>query len=284
MRKRSRDAERGQGWRWVAGGWSFGIALCVATAASLAPLEIRGQQHPAEPPLELAETLKDAGVYSVEFPLRDSVFICEGGRMWRRTGGAAHGCSTERAEVWFEVGPTGVEGVAVKPVGGQDHDPSPRRLGSPPVAQLGGVLVSLAASGEEEVAEDAMGALSMVDSLVTWPALERIARDQDRPQGIRTTALFWLGQAAAERAARSLEHVARAGKEDLEVRQAAIFALSQHQSDDVVSTLMDLAQTLKEPELVKTTLFWLAQHDDPRVLQYLGEILRSDDGPPRPEP
>ncbi|HKJ01552.1 MAG TPA: HEAT repeat domain-containing protein, partial [Longimicrobiales bacterium] len=87
------------------------------------------------------------------------------------------------------------------------------------------------------------------------------------------SALFWVGQEAAEAATDGLAEVALGDDEAQDVRDAAVFALSQRPSDEGVPVLMELARTAQETRTRRTAFFWLAQSDDPRVVPFFEEIL-----------
>jgi HEAT repeat protein len=85
--------------------------------------------------------------------------------------------------------------------------------------------------------------------------------------------VFWLGQVAGVAATRGLDSIVRDGGE-LEVRKQAVFALSQRPSDEGVPALIRVVRTSREPDIVRTALFWLGQSDDPRALTLFEDILR----------
>lgn len=150
------------------------------------------------------------------------------------------------------------------------------QMGQIPVAEATGFLLDLARTAPGPVAEDALFAATLADSVVVWPDLLAIARDEDRPPRVREAAVFWLGQAAGDAAAQGLQSVVDDAGADLELREHAVFALSQRPSRESVPALAEIARGHRHPELRRTALFWLAQHDDPRVLDLFEEILRGE--------
>lgn len=89
---------------------------------------------------------------------------------------------------------------------------------------------------------------------------------------IRKNALFWAGQVGLE-PSQALE-VYRSAP-DVELREQAIFVLTQIGNDgEAADALMDIARTEDDPELRKTAVFWLGQSDDPRVAEFLMELIR----------
>ena len=53
-----------------------------------------------------------------------------------------------------------------------------------------------------------------------------------------------------------------------------MFALSQRPADEGVPALIRVVRSSREPEIVRTALFWLGQSEDPRALTLFEEILR----------
>ena len=135
-------------------------------------------------------------------------------------------------------------------------------------------LLELARDGRGGVAEDAVFPAVLADVDQVWEPLLELARDRDARSGARKSALFWVGQEAAEAATRGLVAVAGDDDEDQDLRDAAIFALSQRPDAESIPALMELARTADRGETRRTALFWLAQSDDPEVVEFFAEILR----------
>jgi HEAT repeat protein len=146
-------------------------------------------------------------------------------------------------------------------------------LGTVSAPEAAALLLDLArVTGEE--GEELVSAATLADSAVVWPALLRLAKDPRVSEDTRRHAVFWLGQAAGTEATRGLDSIVRDGRGELEVRKQAVFALSQRPSDEAVPALIRIARTSREPEILKSALFWLGQSDDPRALALFEEILR----------
>lgn len=60
------------------------------------------------------------------------------------------------------------------------------------------------------------------------------------------------------------------------IREAAVFALSQRPESEAIPSLTRLARSSRHPGVRKDALFWLAQHDDPEVIQLFKELLTRD--------
>jgi len=173
--------------------------------------------------------------------------------------------------------------VLLERTGGVVNDVAVRVGGAPPASatNLGGVstgeaseyIVKLARTSPRRVANQALSALPLADGEY-WPPLLDLARDRAVGTEVRKAAIFWLGQAAAEKATAGLHGILGDDSEEIEIRKQALFALSQQRTDTAVTHLIEIAQTSREPELRKNALFWLGQkHEDPRVLALFEKIL-----------
>jgi hypothetical protein len=132
-------------------------------------------------------------------------------------------------------------------------------------------LVFLAATDQGKVGREAILPATLADSVNVWPQLFRVARNNDVPRETRNQAVFWLGQAAADRV--SPEHYSVRESDDSEVRKQAVFALSQRRSEASVSALIEVARKNRDPEVRRSALFWLGQSGDPRAISLFEEIL-----------
>jgi hypothetical protein len=133
-------------------------------------------------------------------------------------------------------------------------------------------LMSVARSRTGKVAEHAVLPIALAD-LETWPDLLRLAKDASRPRGVRKSAVFWLGQAAGEKAVEGLTGIATERDEDESVKESAVFALSQLKNGEGVEPLIRIARSNNDPRLRKKAIFWLGQSDDPRALALFEELL-----------
>lgn len=146
-------------------------------------------------------------------------------------------------------------------------------LGQVSAPEAAGVLLDLAVPAGEP-GEHLVAAATMADSAVVWPTLLRLARDPRAAEETRRQAVFWLGEAAGAEATRGLDSIVHDGRGELEVRKQAVFALSQRPADEGVPALIRIVRSSREPEIVRTALFWLGQSEDPRALTLFEEILR----------
>jgi hypothetical protein len=131
-------------------------------------------------------------------------------------------------------------------------------------------LIELARTG---ATDDVIFAATIADSVTIWPALLTLAKDREVNRSNRKQAVFWLSQAAGDRAAEGLEDLVDDDDEDREVREQAVFALSQLPKDEGVPILLRTAKSNRDPSIRKKAMFWLGQSDDPRALALFEEIL-----------
>jgi hypothetical protein len=157
-------------------------------------------------------------------------------------------------------------------VGGRWRGDADRDLGTVAASEASAWLLDVAARGETEPAKDAIFPAMLADVPNPWRALLDIAKDDNRPRDVRTSATFWVGQAAGEAATAGLAEVVESNEEK-EVRKSAVFALSQRRDGEAVPSLIRIARTNRDPEIRKSAIFWLGQSRDPRALSYFEEIL-----------
>ena len=98
-----------------------------------------------------------------------------------------------------------------------------------------------------------------------------IANDQSESIEVRKQALFW----AAQNKSVSLDRLAQLydRTNDTEIKEQLIFGFSQRNSREAVDKLMSIARSDKDKEMKKKAIFWLGQSRDPRVLDFLAELI-----------
>jgi HEAT repeat protein len=133
--------------------------------------------------------------------------------------------------------------------------------------------VSLASTLPGRAGRDAVFPATIADSAVVWPALIRIARDQERPRETRNQAVFWLGQAAGDAATAGLDSLSQDSDVDREVQKPVVFALSQRPKDEGIPILIRVAKSHRDPEVRRQAVFWLGQSNDPRAIALFEELL-----------
>jgi hypothetical protein len=254
-------------------------ALIAGVSALTAPPALGSQ-------IEDAVEKMDEGTVRITFAARDGVcgngrssISFDGGHSWQ----THHWDGDDDWERECDRGPVRVsmrvrdgEVIRLKTrVGGRWRSPGEGvvDLGEVPPADAADYLLGVAEQSRRSAAEDAILPAVLARDAVVWPRVLEIARDRDRPEDVRETAVFWLGQLAGEKACEGLVQLVEDDDEDMEVREAAIFALSQGYGNEHADYLMQIARTNKHPRLRKSAMFWLAQSDDPEVLDFFEEIL-----------
>ena len=120
-----------------------------------------------------------------------------------------------------------------------------------------------------EVGKKAVTALALHQG--TEDELIRIAKNH-RTSKMRSSALFWIGQAAGVKAASVLRDAVD-NDPDAEVKTKAVFAISQMPDDKSIPMLVELMTTHRTREVRKKAAFWLGQKNDPRALAALEAVL-----------
>jgi hypothetical protein len=98
-----------------------------------------------------------------------------------------------------------------------------------------------------------------------------IAQNENETIEVRKNALFWAGQM------REVPFSELAGMYDRiqnrEMKEQLIFVYSQRREADAVDKMMDIARRETDRELRKKAIFWLSQSRDPRVAEFLLEVI-----------
>lgn len=98
-----------------------------------------------------------------------------------------------------------------------------------------------------------------------------IAMDQSESVEVRKQALFWAAQNKSvpfDRLAQMYDRTT-----DTEIKEQLIFGFSQRNSREAVDKLMSIARSDRDKEMRKKAIFWLGQSRDPRVLDFLAELI-----------
>ena len=259
-----------------------GRAFLALLAVAAAPSVTGGQ--------ELARRVAAVGDGTVRltYPARPGVEICDQGirmgghqMMWHSRGWDEEptNCRVGSVEIEVRVRDGSVREIDVirrlsdRTAGAMD-------LGSVSAAQATGFLLETARNGGagERGEEDAVFPAILADVQELWRELMVLARDRRLAEDVRTSALFWVGQEAADAVTEGLTEVALDEDEDQDVRDAAVFALSQRPADEAVPILMQIAGTAPHIQTRRSAMFWLAQSKDDRVYAFFEEILLARGG------
>ena len=222
------------------------------------------------------------GTVRMAFEVKPGVQICDrgihtGGDGWSRRSGDRYDvgrCITDVAQVDVVVRGGVVRDVDLVRPSGDPPDDLRADLGLVPPEAAAGFLLGLASNGAtDDAAEDAIFPATIADTDGLWRDLLDLARDRSLDRDVRKSALFWVGQEAAEAATEGLSDVALADGEEQEVREAAIFALSQRPENQAVASLIEIARSAEQAESRRAAMFWLAQSEDDRVVEFFEAVL-----------
>ena len=127
--------------------------------------------------------------------------------------------------------------------------------------------MDVASVDDDVVGDERARRLELVDVVGVIMAAVNPKEDME----LRKKALFWAGQSGV-----SIQELAslydRMG--DTEMKESIIFTLSQRQKDKAsIDKLFDIAKNEKNSELRKKAIFWLGQSRDPRVQQFLVDLI-----------
>lgn len=161
-------------------------------------------------------------------------------------------------------------------VGATDSPADATDLGTVEPAEAVAYLLEAARRAQGSAAENAVFAATLGRGVEPWRELLQLARDGNAGTRARRSAVFWVGQAAEERATDGLRALVDDDDVDLEAREAAVFALSQRPNDETVPALIEIVRTSPHPQLRRSAIFWLGQKEDARVLAFFEEILLRD--------
>jgi HEAT repeat protein len=123
----------------------------------------------------------------------------------------------------------------------------------------------------EDLREKILFSLSQQRGVGNEQWLMNIALNPKEDIELRKKALFWAGQSgvAIPELSKLYDRMS-----DSEMKEQVIFVLSQRQSDrTAMDKLFEIAKNEKDAELRKKAIFWLGQSRDPRVQQFLMDLI-----------
>ncbi len=138
------------------------------------------------------------------------------------------------------------------------------------VDALNGLLPTLTDGDSESVTF----ALAQIRTDKALNALAGIARDKNRSEKARSSALFWIGRSNASNRVALLEDIYKNGNDSSQLRSQTLFALSQTHDPQAVPILGSIAASDPDFALRKQAVMWLGQMKSPEATQALENILR----------
>ncbi|HEX9249748.1 MAG TPA: HEAT repeat domain-containing protein, partial [Gemmatimonadaceae bacterium] len=123
----------------------------------------------------------------------------------------------------------------------------------------------------EDLKEKILFSLSQQQGAGNEQWLMNIAVNPKEDIELRKKALFWAGQSGVAISEMSKLYDRM---NDTEMKEQIIFVLSQRQHDPAaMDKMFDIAKNEKDAELRKKAIFWLGQSRDPRVQQFLIDLI-----------
>ncbi|HVE77833.1 MAG TPA: HEAT repeat domain-containing protein [Gemmatimonadaceae bacterium] len=123
---------------------------------------------------------------------------------------------------------------------------------------------------DEEAKEQIIQSVAQTEGNETERWLLALATNGREPLELRKKALFWAGQGEVPIAS-IVELWPRLT--EVEMKEQLIFVLSQRDERAATDRLIEIARSDPNRELRKKAIFWLGQKDDPRVQQFLLELI-----------
>jgi HEAT repeat protein len=98
-----------------------------------------------------------------------------------------------------------------------------------------------------------------------------VARDKSYDVDTRKNALFWAGQRKSFDVEQLSSIYSQAG--DDEIKNQVLFVYSQRREAAATDRLMTIAKSDPDVQMRKKALFWLGQRNDPRVKQFILDLI-----------
>ena len=150
-------------------------------------------------------------------------------------------------------------------------------LGTVSAREVAEYFLGLASTARGRVASNSIMAAAFADSADIWQRLLSLARDEDRTQDVRSSALYWLSGVAPADAAAPLAALARNGTESRQLREGVIMTLGQLRNGAGVPSLIEMTKRDDDSRWVRErAIFWLGNASDDRGRATLRTIASSD--------
>ena len=151
-------------------------------------------------------------------------------------------------------------------------------LGTVSAADASSYFLEVAGAASGRLANSAVSAAALADSVDVWRQLLALARNADRPRDVRNSALFWMSGVAPAEAAEPLATLARSTGESRSLREGVIMTLGQLRDGAGVPTLIGFASRENDDQhwLRDKAIFWLGNTGDDRARATLRTLASSD--------
>jgi HEAT repeat protein len=169
-------------------------------------------------------------------------------------------------------------------VGGQwTASATDRDLGSVSARNASDYFLGLAQRLTGKAARSALTGAALADSVDVWRDLLALARDEDRPQDVRRSSMFWLGAVAPAEAVNPIDAIARDSRERREMREGALSVLGEIDDGAGVPALIAMTERddAENPWLREKAVFWLGNAGDARGRARVRLLAERDSVPDR---
>jgi HEAT repeat protein len=123
----------------------------------------------------------------------------------------------------------------------------------------------------DDLKEKVLFSLSQMGGADNYRWLMDIALNENENIEIRKKALFWAGQGRTVDMAALVRLYDRI--QNREMKEQLIFVYSQRRDAAALDKLFAIAKSEPDRELRKKAIFWIGQSRDPRVAQFLQELI-----------
>lgn len=127
-----------------------------------------------------------------------------------------------------------------------------------------------ASTNEQEIKEKILFSVAQAGEGENASWLLGIAGDEAEPIEMRKKAMFWAAQSGVSAVEMAELYDTMPERE---LKEQIIFGLAQQGGEESIDKLLDIARKEEDTELRKKAIFWLSQSDDPRVAEFLMEII-----------
>jgi hypothetical protein len=136
------------------------------------------------------------------------------------------------------------------------------------------ILTGLLPTMTDDDADAVTFSLGQVRTEKALNALAGIARDKNRSEKMRSSALLWIGQSGVSNRVSLLDDIYKNSGDSLQLRTQVLFALSQTHDPQAVSILGNIAASDSDFALRRQAVVWLGQMRSPEATQALENLLR----------
>jgi len=136
------------------------------------------------------------------------------------------------------------------------------------------ILAGLLPAMTDEDSDAVAYTLNQIRTDKAFNTLTLIARDKNRSEKSRGSALYWIGQSRAPNRVSLLDDIYKNAADSSQIRRQALYALSQTRDPQAVTILSNIAASDPDIELRKQAVYWLGRINTPEASQALENMLR----------